>query len=102
MNQARSNISRIHLVERLFCAQLRATGWKWMEGDIDVPEFTERASFHEVLLQGCLATALRDLDPTFPATAIADAESEQVLQAQNSSHSLSSPFWHDLVETGAA
>ena len=36
------------LVERPFCEQLRAMGWQWIEGDTDVPEFTERANFREV------------------------------------------------------
>ena len=25
-------------------------GWQWLEGDTDVPDFTERTSFREVLL----------------------------------------------------
>jgi type I restriction enzyme R subunit len=51
-----------NLVERPFCEQLRAMGWQWIEGDTDVPEFTERASFREVLLKGRLAAALRRLN----------------------------------------
>ncbi len=47
------------LVERPFCEQLKAMGWQWIVGDTDVPELTERASFHEVLLKGRLAAALR-------------------------------------------
>src|SRR4051812_18136495 len=50
------------LVERPFCEQLRAMGWQWIEGDTDVPEFTERTSFREVLLKGRLAAALRKLN----------------------------------------
>jgi type I site-specific restriction-modification system R (restriction) subunit len=50
------------LVERSFCEQLRAMGWQWIEGDTDVPEFTERTSFSEVLLKGRLAAALRKLN----------------------------------------
>ena len=30
------------LVERPFCEQLKAMGWQWIEGDKDVPDFTER------------------------------------------------------------
>ena len=30
------------LVEKPFCEQLKAMGWQWIEGDTDVPEFTER------------------------------------------------------------
>ncbi len=50
------------LVERPFCEQLKAMGWQWIEGDTDVPDFTERANFREVLLKGRLATALRKLN----------------------------------------
>lgn len=37
-------------------------GWQWLEGDTDVPEFTERESFREVLLKERLAAALRRLN----------------------------------------
>jgi type I restriction enzyme R subunit len=50
------------LVERPFCEQLKAMGWQWLEGDTDVPDFTERANFREVLLKGRLAAALRKLN----------------------------------------
>jgi hypothetical protein len=30
------------LVEKPFCAQLQTMGWQWLEGDTDVPDFTER------------------------------------------------------------
>ena len=50
------------LVERPFCEQLKAMGWQWIEGDKDVPEFTERANFREVFLKGRLAAALRKLN----------------------------------------
>ena len=50
------------LVERPFCEQLKAMGWQWIEGDKDVPDFTERANFREVLIKGRLATALRKLN----------------------------------------
>jgi len=50
------------LVERPFCQQLQGMGWTWLEGDVDVPELTERGSFREVLLQGRLAAALRRLN----------------------------------------
>jgi len=45
------------LVERPFCQQLKGMGWQWIEGDKDVPEFTERQNFGEVLLKGRLAAA---------------------------------------------
>ena len=50
------------LVEKPFCLQLQAMGWQWIEGDTDVPEFTERQNFREVLLKDRLAAALRKLN----------------------------------------
>jgi type I restriction enzyme R subunit len=50
------------LVERPFCQQLQAMGWQWIEGDKDVPEFTERRNFREVLLKGRLTAALKKLN----------------------------------------
>ncbi len=50
------------LVERPFCEQLKAMGWQWIEGDTDVPDFTERQNFREVLLKGRLTAALRKLN----------------------------------------
>ena len=47
------------LVERPFCQQLKLMGWQWIEGDTDVPDFTERQNFREVLLKGRLSAALR-------------------------------------------
>ena len=47
-----------NLVERPFCEQLQKMGWSWIEGDVDVAEFTERENFREVLLKGRLAEAL--------------------------------------------
>ena len=62
---------------------LKGMGWEWLEGDKDVPDLTERGSFHEVLLKGRLAAALtrinlRDgvpwLDESRTAKAIRDVE----------------------------
>ena len=50
------------LVEKPFCAQLQTMGWQWLEGDTEVPDFTERNSFREVLLKERLAAALRKLN----------------------------------------
>jgi type I restriction enzyme, R subunit len=50
------------LVEVSFCRQLQAMGWEWLEGDTDVPELTERASFREVLLKDRLTAALRRIN----------------------------------------
>jgi len=51
-----------NLVERPFCEQLKVMGWQWIEGDTDVPEFTDRETFREVLLKPRLAAALRKLN----------------------------------------
>lgn len=51
-----------NLVERPFCEQLKAMGWQWLVGDVDVPELTERAGSREVLLKGRLEAALRRLN----------------------------------------
>ncbi len=50
------------LVEKPFCEQLKVMGWQWLEGDTDVPKFTERENFREVLLKGRLTAALRKLN----------------------------------------
>src|SRR5881628_1904520 len=84
------------LVERPFCEQLQTMGWQWIEGDKDVPDFTERANFREVLLKGRLAAALiklnrRDgkpwLDELRVARAIRDLEQSaghQLMEANQS------------------
>ncbi len=46
------------LVERPFCEQLKTMGWSWIEGDVDVPDLTERSSFREVILKDRLSRAL--------------------------------------------
>ena len=51
-----------YLVEKPFCQQLKAMGWQWIEGDTDIPDFTERQNFREVLLKGRLAAALHKLN----------------------------------------
>ena len=50
------------LAEKPFCEQLKLMGWQWLQGDIDVPDLTERDNFREVLLKGRLALALRKLN----------------------------------------
>ncbi|MDR3569078.1 MAG: hypothetical protein P4L43_13705 [Syntrophobacteraceae bacterium] len=52
-----------NLVERPFCQQLETMGWSWIEGDVDVPEFTERNNFREVLITGRLSAALSRINP---------------------------------------
>lgn len=66
------------IVEKPFCEQLKTMGWVWLEGDTDVPELTERATFREVLLKGRLAPALarinlRDGKPWLDETRITRA-----------------------------
>jgi len=51
-----------NLVERPFCEQLQTMGWSWIEGDVDVPELTERGSFREVVLTGRLVAALAKIN----------------------------------------
>jgi type I restriction enzyme, R subunit len=50
------------LVEKTFCEQLQAMDWKWIEGDPDLPESTERTNSREVLIKGRLSAALRKLN----------------------------------------
>jgi type I restriction enzyme R subunit len=50
-------------VERPFCEQLQKMGWQWIEGDVDVPELSERSSFREIILQKRLLPALRRINP---------------------------------------
>lgn len=50
------------LAEKTFCEQLKLMGWRWLEGDTDVPYLTERENFREVLLKGRLAAAIRKLN----------------------------------------
>ena len=47
-------------VELPFIEQLRGMGWGYLEGDIDVPDFTERESFREVLLLKRLREEAKD------------------------------------------
>jgi len=49
-------------VEIPFIEQLKGMGWAHMEGDIDVPYLTERASFREVLLKDRLRKALMKIN----------------------------------------
>ena len=50
-------------VELPLIEQLTVMGWQYLEGDIDIPSFTDRASFREVLLSGRLRDAVRELNP---------------------------------------
>jgi hypothetical protein len=83
ISSARAIQWEYNLVEKPFCEQLKAMGWQWLEGDTDVPDFTERNSFREVLLKERLTAALRKLnlrdgqpwlDDTRIARAIRDLE----------------------------
>src|ERR1044071_2682469 len=50
------------VVEQPLIQQLTAMGWQHMEGDVEVPDFTERQSFREVLLAGRLRAALHRIN----------------------------------------
>ena len=49
-------------VEMPFIEQLKAMGWKHVEGDIDVPYLTERESFRDVLLTARLSRAIKKIN----------------------------------------
>ena len=50
-------------VERPFVAQLRTLGWTHVEGDLDRPALTGRATFADVIQEGTLRERLRALNP---------------------------------------
>lgn len=85
-----------NLVERPFCEQLRAMGWQWIEGDTDVPDFTERDSFREVLLKGRLTTALRNLNLRDGQSWLDDDRIRRVIEK------LEKPGGHRLMEINEA
>lgn len=49
-------------VEKPLIEQLRGMAWQYLPGDIDVPDFTERSSFREVLLHGRMLAALKRIN----------------------------------------
>lgn len=50
-------------VELPFVEQLKTMGWKHLQGDTEVPSFTERPDFGEMLLVDRLKKALKKLNP---------------------------------------
>ena len=50
-------------VELPFIEQLKSMGWKHMQGDTEVPSFTERPDFGETLLVDRLKKSLKKLNP---------------------------------------
>src|SRR3954447_9844434 len=52
----------ITLVELPLVQTLETLGWATLDGDPEVPEFTERSSFREVILSKRLAAALRRIN----------------------------------------
>jgi hypothetical protein len=46
------------LVEKPFCAQLQTMGWQWLEGDTDVPDFTERGELPRGTAEGAVGSGL--------------------------------------------
>jgi type I restriction enzyme R subunit len=49
-------------VERPLLLQLGRMGWKYLPGDIDVPDLTERESFRQVVLYGRLREAIKRIN----------------------------------------
>ena len=49
-------------VERPLIEQLLSMGWRYVEGDLDVPALTSRTSFTEVIQEGTLRHQLRVLN----------------------------------------
>ena len=49
-------------VELPFIAQLVGMGWEHIDGDVDVPTFTERDNFRQVLLEGRLRKAIAKIN----------------------------------------
>src|SRR5437773_10236118 len=68
------------LVEKPFCQQLKAMGWQWIEGDTDIPDFTERQNFREVLLKGRLAAALHKLNLRDGRPWLADVRIRRIIE----------------------
>ena len=60
-----ASLNEENQVEQPFIEQLQGMGWQHLAGDIDVPDFTERTSFRDVLLQGRLLAALNSI-PSLP------------------------------------
>lgn len=52
-------VSERDTVEIPFIEQMKGLGWEYLEGDRDVPQFTERGSFREVLLRDRLRSAIK-------------------------------------------
>lgn len=49
-------------VERPLLLQLAKMGWQYLPGDIDIPEFTERENFRQVILYDRLREAIRRIN----------------------------------------
>ena len=84
------------LVERPFCEQLERMGWTWIEGDVQVAEFTERQNFREVFLKDRLRKAVRELNLRDGKPWLDDARIEKAIK------DLESVAGHGLMETNQA
>jgi len=81
-------------VERPFIAQLQALGWTAVDGNLDDPAVTGRASFAEVIQEGVLRERLRALNPGPDGRPwLDDARLSEAVAA------LTRPGTHKLMET---
>lgn len=58
-----SRLSELSQVEEPFLRQLEGLGWRVLRGDKYDPASTERESFHEVIIEGELRAALKQINP---------------------------------------
>lgn len=74
-------------VELPFVAQLVGLGWEHIEGDTDVPAFTERGDFRQVLLEGRLRAAVAKINvDAAGAPWLDDAQVDQAVTALERVH----------------
>jgi type I restriction enzyme, R subunit len=87
MTPMTSAVGEIERVERPFVEQLVGLGWEHIEGDVDVPAFTERADFRQVLLEGRLRAAIKriNLDDA-GAEWLEDAQVDQAITTLQRTH----------------
>ena len=86
-----------HFVELPLIAQLTALGWQHLEGDVFVPDLTERANFGEVLLETRLRDAIRRINVDEDGKPWLDAE-----RVQRAAGALTRLGHHKLMEANEA
>lgn len=73
-------VSERATVEVPFIEQVQGLNWEYLEGDRDVPAFTERTSFREVLLRDRLRSAIKHVNRDgSDATWVDDARAERAI-----------------------